>query len=236
MFNFENNLLRFAVAFFIAGLVAGQNAFAVENPSVVNPAGVGTIPQSSLRSGLVPTSNAMGVNGNLIITGNVGGGKHFRGVIPYNAITDFGGPLGSTTLDNFHRWTAGFSDFTRYRGRFIPYYSPTQTVTTSQPGIRNVVTAQRPKISYKTKDAFGLSGLPESEIVSRPLSFFKVPEIKLIPTAAQPRDTEDIAIPPGQVSDEVKAAQDARYRKQVEQFKRNRLSNLGKTAVIGGEQ
>ena len=83
--------------------------FAVNNTVPQSPAlrkstvGMGTVPQTTFRSGLVKTPNPIDRSSNLVVTGNVGGGKHFRGPVPYNAISDFGGTLGSSTLDSFLR-------------------------------------------------------------------------------------------------------------------------------------
>ena len=80
---------------------------AIRNPAIKNPVGPGTVPVSSYKSGLVPSVNPIDRTSDLIVTGNISGGKHFRGVVPYNAITDFGGTLGSTSIDSFLRQSSG---------------------------------------------------------------------------------------------------------------------------------
>ena len=52
------------------------------------------------------TPNPVDNTSNLVITGNVSGGKAFRGNIPYGSTTSFGGRLGSTSLDPFLRYSA----------------------------------------------------------------------------------------------------------------------------------
>ena len=102
--------------------------------TVNSPIGPGTVPPSSYERGLANTPNPMSDRGNLVITGNVRGGKHFRGYVPYDSTTSFGAPLGSTRLDSFLRYSAvpqESGDYSRNNGTF---YSPTGTVTTIRPG------------------------------------------------------------------------------------------------------
>ena len=110
--------------------------WSVENPGIRNPAGYGTIPQSSYRNGLVSSPSPLDATGNLLMTGNVRRGMHFRGIVPYRSTTSFSATLGSSALNSFLRDTAGSEDFqdrsNKYRVQ--PFYSPTQTVTTMIPG------------------------------------------------------------------------------------------------------
>ena len=72
--------------------------------------GRGTTPVSSTRSGrsgLIRSPNPIDTSTNLVITGNVGGGRHFRGVVPYRATTDFGAVNPSSSLDSFLRRASG---------------------------------------------------------------------------------------------------------------------------------
>ncbi len=79
-------------------------AWSIENHSVGNPIGPSTLPPSSVRSGLIRSPNPIsGNSGNLIITGNVGGGSYFHGSVPYRSTTGFRAPLGSASLDSFLR-------------------------------------------------------------------------------------------------------------------------------------
>ncbi|MGC9330174.1 MAG: hypothetical protein ACP5I1_21235, partial [Candidatus Hinthialibacter sp.] len=52
----------------------------------------------------IKTYSAAGIDR---ITGNVGGGKHFRGSVPYDSATSFSAPQGSTQFDSFLRYSAG---------------------------------------------------------------------------------------------------------------------------------
>ena len=79
-----------------------------------------TVPPSSYQSGLITTPNPIDSSSNLPITGNVLGGKHFRGNIPYDSTTSFGAPLGSTSLDSFLRYSA----VPQAQGRLSPELQP----------------------------------------------------------------------------------------------------------------
>ena len=141
----------------------------VENRAVRNPAGYSTIPPSSYRSGLVSTPNPIDPTGNLLMTGNVRRGMHFRGWVPYRSTTSFNATLGSSALNSFLRDTAGSEDFgglaNKYRVQ--PFYSPTQTVTTMVPGRSEVFGPMSMRIDDRVRQrtsfvANGLLGLDSS--------------------------------------------------------------------------
>jgi len=139
--------------------------------SLRNPAGPATVPPSSLRSGLVRSPNPIDTSSNLIITGNVRRGRHFRGSVPYRSQMSFGATLGSTSLDSFIRDSAGVEDFGRYRSSARAYqrdyldyfYSPTETVTKTRAGQPG---AFRPSSTYRVSgrapDLFGLEPIPKT--------------------------------------------------------------------------
>lgn len=107
---------------------------AIDSLTSGNPAGFSTFRSGSLGSDLFRSPNPIDTSGNLVITGNVRGGRHFRGVVPYGAITDFGAATGSSSLDSFLRRSAGSEDFGRFAGTYRPFFSPSSTVTTLSPG------------------------------------------------------------------------------------------------------
>ena len=72
-----------------------------------DPVSSSTVPPSSLNSGLIRSPNPIDTSSNLLVTGNVGGGMHFRGDVPYNSASEFWGGLESTALDSFVRRSAG---------------------------------------------------------------------------------------------------------------------------------
>ncbi len=114
--------------------------FSIAGGQVRRSMGSATVPPSSRRSGLIRSPNPIDTSGNLGITGNVGRGRHFRGVVPYRAPTDFGATLPSSGLDSFIRDSAGAEDYRGYTGGVRPYYSRTRTVTTTEAGMRRVFT------------------------------------------------------------------------------------------------
>ena len=106
----------FISAILLFGTVFSGDIFAIDNPNVRSPVGSATVPPSSYSDGLVTSPNPIDRSSDLVVTGNVGGGKHFRGILPYNAVTDFGGRLGSSTLDTFLRRSYNPSGFKNYSG------------------------------------------------------------------------------------------------------------------------
>jgi hypothetical protein len=126
--------IRFLMISVAVLMPAGQGVFGIENL-----AGRTTVPQSSLRSGTIsnPTSDYYNnqLNGNLIVTGNIDQGRHFRGLVPYRATSEFTEPLGSSSLNSFLRDSARTYYPDLPPGVAHPYYLPSQTVTTlGQPG------------------------------------------------------------------------------------------------------
>ena len=116
--------------FFIIVLTgAATLSFALENP-VSSPVGPPTVPPSSLSNDLTTQTQVnYGADGNLIVTGNVTGGRHFRGTVPYRSTTEFDAELGSTSLNSFIRRSAGRPYYDKAPAQTQPYYLPSQTVT-----------------------------------------------------------------------------------------------------------
>jgi tetratricopeptide (TPR) repeat protein len=140
--------------------------FSATGWAINNPVGSGTVPPTATRSGLIRSPNPIDRSGNLVITGHVGGGRHFRGVVPYNAVSDFGGRLGSATLDPFLRRSAVGGYFGRYAGKPTPYYSQTRTVTTTRPGESAVIRPPTTKVGRWTTDRFPLAPLRKQKLLS----------------------------------------------------------------------
>ncbi len=63
--------------------------------------GSGSVPPSRGGSSLVETRRETN-NSNLIVSGNVGGGRHFRGVVPYQSEWEFRGLQGSSSQNSSH--------------------------------------------------------------------------------------------------------------------------------------
>jgi tetratricopeptide (TPR) repeat protein len=94
-----------------------------------------TVPPTSYTSGLISTASQYNFYaGNLLITGNVAGDRHFRGVVPYGSTSETGILLddpGSTSLNSFIRRSAA-NPYPLNRTQLTaiqPYYYPQQTVT-----------------------------------------------------------------------------------------------------------
>ena len=198
---FIRNLIFIVVLVFLTAL--SGTVWPRENVVIGNPIGPATVPPSSIRSGLIRSPNRLDNNGNLIITGSVRGGKHFRGVVPYDATWDFGTSVPSSSFDSFLRYSASWEDFGRSTRSYQPepYYSPTQTVTTTRPG-RDVF---RPPTTRAGRRA----GVPQVEV----------------PRAEVPADSFPLGAVPRQQSLSSPAAS-AAIRLQGLQTRRGRLGEL----------
>ena len=113
----------------------------IENPAIFNPADYSTVPPSSYQSGQFSNPKAPDVDGNLLITGNVRRGMHFRDTVQYGPTTSFRGDLGSSSLSSFLRDSAGIEDigFSANRYSVQPYYLQSRTVATTRPGYSGVL-------------------------------------------------------------------------------------------------
>ena len=136
-------------------------SFSIENRAIMNPAGSSTVPQSSIQSGLISNPNPFDTSGNLIITGNVRRGSHFRDTVSYGSTTSFTADLGSSSLSSFLRDSAGAEDFGRYAGKYRvqPYYLRSQTVTTTRPGYSGVFRQTDTKINERTLQSWYQAGM-----------------------------------------------------------------------------
>ncbi len=112
----------------------------IENPAIFNPADYSTVVASSYQSNPISNPIAVDINGNLVITGNVRRGMHFRDTVPYGSTTSFRGDLGSSSLSSFLRDSAGTEDLGNSANRYSvqPYYLRSRTVATTRPGYSGV--------------------------------------------------------------------------------------------------
>ena len=103
--------------------------------AVGSPIGSATSPSSGSKSGTTSAnrsagaSNPYAINGNDIVTGNVGGGKHFRGNVPYRSTGEFWGNQGSSSFNDFYRDTSSSSPYSSNYGRTQSYYLPSKSTT-----------------------------------------------------------------------------------------------------------
>ncbi len=130
-----------------------QTGTSLTNPNVRNPVGPATVPSTVYRSGLYASPNPIDRSSDLIVTGNVGGGRQFQGYLPYNAVSDFGGRLGSGTLDDFLRRSTIPQDY--YNGGVAPFYSQTGSVTYIVPGTNMVIMPPSTKIRTQQYESLG---------------------------------------------------------------------------------
>ncbi len=128
---------------FMVFATAGLGIESPLGPPLGPPIGNPTAPQTSLsRAGseLMPTDQySYGANGNLIVTGNVPGGRYFRhpdGIVPYRSAAEFypsdfelATGFGSGSLNSFIRRSAGVGYPVYGLSLNQPYYLPSQTVT-----------------------------------------------------------------------------------------------------------
>jgi len=153
----KNKLFIFIVMVFFAA-VSGLG-WAIENPAIRNPVGFRALPPSGIRSGLIRSPNPIDTRGNLLITGNISGGRHFRGIVPYRASSYFGAETGSSSLDSFLRRSAGSENSGRYSGTHKPFYSPSRTVTTTRPGWAGVIRPPTAKIGGRAAGSGAIAAL-----------------------------------------------------------------------------
>jgi len=117
------------------------------SPPVTNTIPSATVPPSSYEPGLTATANPMDNYGNSVITGNVRGGKQFRGPVPYQSPTSLHAPLGSTQLDSFMRYSAVPEGLDGYTPGYDTFYSPTGTVAKIRPGQAGVFAPASPRVA-----------------------------------------------------------------------------------------
>ena len=114
-------------------LVISAICAAVENPNVGSPFKPQNAPAHSGRQQRFTTrSNPYGRSGNDIVTGNVGGGKHFRGVVPYGSSyysSAYTSTRGSASVNNFMRRSANPIADDRNPGRSRTYTDPRRSVS-----------------------------------------------------------------------------------------------------------
>ena len=203
----------------------------VRNPVIRRPIGPATVPQSSIRSGLFPNRNPVDTTGNLMITGNVAGGRHFQGTVPYNAISAFQGTTNSTTLDSFLRRSAGTGAFGTQPGRYTPYYSPSGTVTITRPGLRSFIRPPTATIEGQAAEGFAVPAKPEVGI----------PSIRYRPMRLSPQQLERL-ISDGvlthaeakRLGDEQNVGQMQRLQRDIQQLQ-HRAPSLKQSLIVRDE-
>jgi len=139
-------LLTISVIWCLCAGAAGQNLY--------NPAGPPTVPPSSVSTGNAAVTGTSSAAGNLIVTGNVTGGKHFRGIVPYRSSTYFRAGLGSSALDSFLRYSAG-SENLGFTGSIQPFYSPSRSVSATSAAWGRLIRPTTSQASQRLSDRTG---------------------------------------------------------------------------------
>lgn len=118
--------MKYYRVFIIMLVVLGAELSAVDNPNVRSPIGSPTTVPSATRSGLIPSRPYDATSGNDIVTGNVGGMKHFRGVVPYSS-SYYSGSSAASSVDDFIRRSYDPIASDRSPGQYRSYYDPRRT-------------------------------------------------------------------------------------------------------------
>ena len=211
----------------------------VRNPVIRRPIGPATVPQSSIRSGLFPSRNPLDTTGNLMITGNVAGGRHFQGTVPYNAISAFAGTTNSTTLDSFLRRSAGTGASSMLPGRYTPYYSPSGTVTTMRPGLRSFIRPPTATIEGRAAEGFAVPARLREQHLAKPE--VGIPSIRYRPMRLSPQQLERL-ISDGVLThaeakrlvDEQNVGQMERLQRDIQQLQ-HRAPSLRQSLIVRDE-
>ena len=145
-----------------------------------SPIGSPTQVPSANRTGAIPTQpNVYGYVGNLTMTGNIGGGKHFRGFVPYGSMYYFDSGLndpGSRAVSSFIRRSTGYE----------PYYDPTQTVSSLQRGLGSGLSTPTVPVQGGSSDSASRQWLNSFDLTE----LLKPQEQR--PLAASPKSVEAI--------------------------------------------
>ena len=126
---------KIKLLFIICFLTVSILCTAMENPNVGSPFRTSNAPtHSGQRQRFItsPNTNPYGQASNDIVTGNVGGGKHFRGVVPYGSSyysSVFADNTGSAAVNRFIRRSADPTTNDRNPGQIRRYYDPRRTVS-----------------------------------------------------------------------------------------------------------
>ena len=116
----------FACLMVLVGLTTGD----VRNPGVTSSS-TSRYPSAKSATSQSQYDSTNFQLGNDIVTGNVSGGKHFRGVVPYGSAYEFQGVQGSSTLNNFYRRAASVpqGNTQNFQNQTQRYYLPSTSVT-----------------------------------------------------------------------------------------------------------
>jgi hypothetical protein len=135
----------------------------VEAPGARSPIGSPTQVPSANRTAAIPSRpNLYGYVGNLTMTGNIGGGRHFRGFVPYSS-SDY---IDQRLLDPQSR---AVSSFLRRSASGEAFFDPRQTVTSLQrPGGTGLTGATLPPQVRPTASKQWLESFDIADVIRPP--------------------------------------------------------------------
>jgi len=242
------------IAVFDVGL--SSIGWSIQNPGIRNPAGISTVPPSSLSSGLVTSPSPFNRTGNDMMTGNLRGARSFRGGIPYRSHTAFWGGVASTeainlrqvggalspantllgpspdtaSLDSFLRDSAGWEDFGTYGGKYMTpqYYSRKSAVPTTTPGRSGVFKPMDSRVAGTAPDVFGFEILRKQTSLGQDTSTSSVAMRSTPLTSAEIRR---LASGQARISPKNEPLAAEQYRKQIEQVRLDLITMRSKAAV-----
>jgi tetratricopeptide (TPR) repeat protein len=146
----------------------------LDSPVSSNSLGLGTVPPTAYKSGLIPSINPIDTSSNRVITGNVTGGMYFRGIVPYSSVTDLSVPPRSG-IESFLRRTEGSQVYGNSGSGLTPYYSPLTTVSRIVPGTGGEVTTQQLVSGYRSESFPGtdLQNLQNQQLGSEQTGYYQ---------------------------------------------------------------
>lgn len=172
-----------SVTFYIL-LIIGLSLSAIcrgapENPNVgTSFQSVTTPPSANQRRRLITSPNPLNAGSNSVVTGNVGGLRYFRGVVPYGSQYYSGADLGDTGTDSVSSFLRRSTDpilSDRNPGRTRVYYEPRRTVSSFyiQNGQRTAISETTPRAQPRNSP-ISLPNLLDNSVwtedMQRPLS------------------------------------------------------------------
>jgi len=112
----------------VSAVLMGQAAMcALQSPAQVPAIDSLTRPATSYSQGTVSTSAEWEITGNLMVTGNVTGGKHLQSQAPYTDTSRMQTTLSTAYLDSFYRQAATSFQAPSYDAAYVPFYSSSAT-------------------------------------------------------------------------------------------------------------
>lgn len=187
------------------------------NPAARSPVDRGVVPQTMFRSGLRRTPPPIDNTSELIVTGHIGGGKHFRGVLPYNALSDFSGRIDESTilLDSFLRRSGGSGEGGRYlyTGDPTPFYSQTGSVTISRFESPRIITPPTTRLEGRADATTSVPGLQDVSELARPTT--DIPGMRFLPLGRNLEEMEE------QLNLKDEEIDEAKYRQEMEKLRQD---------------